>query len=287
MVFPLIRLFVKEIAMHPRGIVSGLAVTSVLWLTTTSLTLGQDTDKKSAHLRLLVPVAAQVAIDGQKTTTTGEERRYETPPLTPGKTYSYQVEASWQEGSSKIVRMAVAKVQAGKETVIDLRPGSKDGSSSQIVYVPTADVVVDKMLEMAKVTKQDVVFDLGCGDGRMVVTAAKKYGARGVGIDLDPKRVKEALANVEKEKLDKLVDIRHGDALKVPDLDQATVVLLYMLPEFMEKLKPIVLKECKPGTRIVAHNYPFPDWEPQRKVTVPNKMPLAPHTLYLWVVGEK
>jgi uncharacterized protein (TIGR03000 family) len=264
-----------------------LSLLGVLCVAAVPWAVGQQTDKKPAQLRLLVPEVAQVMIDGQPTTSTGSERRYETPPLTPGKTYSYQVEASWQDGSSKIVRMAVARVQAGKETVIDLRPGSKDGSSSQIVYVPTAEVVVEKMLEMAKVTKDDVVFDLGCGDGRIVVTAAKKYGAHGVGVDLDPKRVKEALANVEKEKVDKLVEIRHGDALKVEDLDQATVLLLYMLPEFMEKLKPIVQKQCKPGTRIVAHDYPFPGWEPQRKVVVPNQMRLTPHTLYLWVVGEK
>jgi tRNA A58 N-methylase Trm61 len=183
--------------------------------------------------------------------------------------------------------MAAAKVQANQITLVDLRAGSKDGSSSQIIYVPTPDFVVEKMLEMAKVTKDDVVYDLGCGDGRLVVMAAKKLGARGVGVDLDRERVKEALANVEKAKVEQLVEIRQGDALKVPDLEKATVVLLYMLPEFMEKLKPVVLAQCKPGTRIVAHDYPFPGWEPQRRVTLPNKTRIMAHTLYLWVVGEK
>lgn len=247
----------------------------------------QETDKKPAKLRLLVPAVAQVTIDGIPTTAAGEERIYETPPLVAGKIYTYQIKATWEDTTFQIVRMAAPKVQAGKETIIDLRPGSKDGSSSQIIYVPTSEAVVAKMMEMAKLTKDDVVFDLGCGDGRIVVTAAKKVGARGVGIDLDPVRVKEARANVEKEKVGKHVEIRHGDALKVADLNEATVIMLYMLPEFMEKLKPIVLKECKPGTRIVAHDYPFPGWEPQRKVTVGNKNRLTPHTLYLWEVGAK
>src|SRR5205807_2223250 len=143
-------------------------VMGATWLAAAPSGSAQDADKKPAQLRLLVPAVAQVTIGGQATATTGADRLYETPPLAPGKTYSYQVEAWWQDGNSKIVRMAVAKVQAGKETVVDLRPGSKDGSSSQIVYVPTADFVVEKMLEMANVKKDDVVFDLGCGDGRIV-----------------------------------------------------------------------------------------------------------------------
>jgi uncharacterized protein (TIGR03000 family) len=248
---------------------------------------GQEGDKKPAQLKLLVPAVAQVVIDGQPTTSTGAERLYETPPLLPGKVFTYRLKATWDEGSYRMVRMAEAKVQAGKVTVIDLRPGSKDGSSSQIIYVPTPDKVVAKMLEMAKVTKEDVVFDLGCGDGRIVVAAAAKFGARGVGVDLDPQRVKESLANVDKAKVGKLVEIRQGDALRVADLDRATVITLYMLPEFMRKLKPIVLKECKPGTRIVSHDYVFPDWEPKQKVTLQASSRVVPHTLYMWVVGEK
>jgi uncharacterized protein (TIGR03000 family) len=248
---------------------------------------GQQTESKPAKLRLLVPAAAKVSIDDYATASTGEVRLYETPPLLAGKTFTYQIKATWDEGSVRIVRMAAAKVEAGKETVVDLRHGSKDGSSSQIIFLPTPDVVVAKMMELAMVTKDDVVFDLGCGDGRMVIAAAKKYGAHGVGIDLDPQRVKEARANVDQEKVDQLVEIRHGDALKVADLDRATVIVLYMLPEFMDKLKPVVQMQCKPGTRIVAHDYPFPGWEPQRKLTMPSKRRPMQHTLYLWVVGEK
>jgi cyclopropane fatty-acyl-phospholipid synthase-like methyltransferase len=183
--------------------------------------------------------------------------------------------------------MAVAAVRAGRETVIDLRPGSKDASSSQIIYVPTPQKVVEKMLEMARVTRNDVVFDLGCGDGRLLVTAARKYGARGVGIDIDPQRVKEARANVRKAKVEKLVEIRQGDALKVPDLARATVVVTYMLPEFMEKLKPILEEHLKPGTRVVAHDYPIHGWEAEERVTVPSPSRIYAHTLYRWTVPQK
>src|SRR5207249_881164 len=147
--------------------------------------------------------------------------------------FTYTLTAVWDDGGRQVKRMAVATVRGGKQTVVDLRPGSPDASSSQVLYVPTAQRVVDKMLEMAKVTDKDTVFDLGCGDGRVVVTAAKKYGARGVGIDIDPVRVKESRENVRKAKVEKLVEIRQGDALKVPDLSRATVVMTYMLPEFM------------------------------------------------------
>jgi len=183
--------------------------------------------------------------------------------------------------------MAVATVQAGKETIIDLRQGSKDASSSQIIYVPTPQNVVDKMLQMARVTKDDVVYDLGCGDGRVVITAARKYGAQGVGVDIDPVRIKESLANVQKEKVDQLVDIRQGDALKVSDLSRATVVVTYMLPEFMAKLKPILLRHLKPGTRIVAHDYPLPGWEAEETASVLASTRPHAHSLYLWRVPLK
>jgi ribosomal protein L11 methylase PrmA len=143
------------------------------------------------------------------------------------------------------------------------------------------------MLEMAKVTKDDIVYDLGCGDGRVVISAARKYGARGVGVDIDPVRIKESLANVQKEKVEKLVEIRQGDALKVDDLSRATVVMTYMLPEFMAKLKPVLLRHLKPGTRIVAHDYPLPGWEPDDTATITSKTRLYAHSLFLWRVPER
>jgi uncharacterized protein (TIGR03000 family) len=242
---------------------------------------------RAAVIKVLLPADARLAFDDFETRQTGPERRFETPPLPRGREFTYTVTAVWKEGDRPIKRMAVAAVRAGKETVLDLRPGSKDASSSQIIYVPTPHKVVEKMLQMAKVTKNDVVYDLGCGDGRVVVDAAKKYGARGVGIDIDPQRVKEARENVRKAKVGERVEIRQGDALKVPDLSRATVVLLYMLPEFMEKLRPILEEQLKPGTRVVAHDYPVPGWPPDEVARVPAPSRIYAHTLYSWTVRQK
>jgi ubiquinone/menaquinone biosynthesis C-methylase UbiE len=164
--------------------------------------------------------------------------------------------------------------------------GEKGEKKYNLVYVPTPEVVVEKMLTMAKVKKGDVVYDLGCGDGRVVAIAAKKYGVRGVGIDLNPARIKEARETLKKYKVEKLVELRQGDALKVKDLNKATVVVLYMLPEFMDWLEPIAKKALKPGTRIVSHDYKWDTaWLPER--TVEFKGPERTHTLYLWTVPAK
>ncbi|MCA9589341.1 MAG: 50S ribosomal protein L11 methyltransferase [Myxococcales bacterium] len=131
--------------------------------------------------------------------------------------------------------------------------GSDARVGLDIIYVPTPQKVVDKMLEVAKVTKDDVVYDLGCGDGRIVVSAAKKIGARGLGFDLDPQRVKEANANVEAAKVGALVSIKQENVFSV-DLSPATVVTLYLLPEINVKLIP-QLEKMRPGSRIVSHDF--------------------------------
>ena len=154
------------------------------------------------------------------------------------------------------------------------------------IYVPTEPAVIEKMFEMAKVTKDDVVFDLGCGDGRIVIQAAKKFGCRGVGVEFNPTRIAEARALLEKSGVDKdLVDIRLGDAFKVPDLERATVVTLYVLPAFMAELEPQIKTRLEPGTRVVAHDYWFPNihWDQMVEVDVGGP---RPKYLYMWTVRE-
>lgn len=133
--------------------------------------------------------------------------------------------------------------------------------------------------------KSDVVYDLGCGDGRIVCIAARKYGARGVGVDIDPVRIKDCADTMKKYGVTKeQAEFRQGDALKVKDLDKATVITFYMLPEFMEKLEPQV-KKLKPGTRLVAHDYPFPNMKPDMEVEFQG--PYREHRLFLWTVREE
>lgn len=148
-----------------------------------------------------------------------------------------------------------------------------------VPYVPTNQKVVDAMLKVAKVTKSDVVYDLGCGDGRIVITAAQKYGATGTGIDIDPERIREANENAEKAKVTNKVKFIEGDLFK-QDLSKATVITLYLLPAVNLKLRDRLLK-LKPGTRIVSHAFDMGDWKPDEMLSVEGS------TIYFWTVPEK
>lgn len=151
-------------------------------------------------------------------------------------------------------------------------------------YVPTPQEVVDQMLKLAKVQKGDVLYDLGSGDGRIPITAAREYGARGVGIDIDPKLVEAATENAKQAGVSDLVEFRQQDLFKASFSD-ATVLTLYLFPEMNAKLRPQMLKQLKPGTRIVAHDFAIEGWKPDRVVEV--KGPNRTHTLYYWVIPEK
>jgi SAM-dependent methyltransferase len=152
-------------------------------------------------------------------------------------------------------------------------------------YVPTPQYVVEKMLELAQVTSNDVVYDLGCGDGRIVITAATKYGAHGVGVDIDPDRIKESVANAKAAGVEQLVSFRLEDAMKV-DVSSATVVTLYLLSSSNEALRPILTRQLKPGARIVSHAFGMGDWPPQKTELVPHESGFN-RTLYLWVADGK
>lgn len=159
---------------------------------------------------------------------------------------------------------------------------------SKLPYVPTPQVVVDEMLKMANVTGKDFVVDLGSGDGRMIITAAKTFKANGLGVDIDRKLVDLSNKQAKADGVDDRVKFIEQDMFKA-DIGKATVVTLYVLPDFMEKLRPKLLAELKPGTRIVAHDYYMPEWYPDRQfsLTVPEKIKANGTDkayLYLWVV---
>lgn len=148
-----------------------------------------------------------------------------------------------------------------------------------IFYVPTPQEVVDAMLKLAKVTQNDIVYDLGCGDGRIVVTAAQ-MGARGVGIDIDPQRVDEANANVKAAGVNSRARILQGDLFEA-DIREATVVTLYLLSTLNQKLRPKLLADLRPGTRIVSHAFDMGDWKPEQTMKVGGT------TIYLWRVPAR
>lgn len=147
-------------------------------------------------------------------------------------------------------------------------------------YVPTPQEVVDRMLKLAGVGKNDVVYDLGCGDGRIVISAAQQYGARGVGVDIDPVRIAESNANAKQAGVAHLVSFKLQDALAT-DVSEATVVTLYLLSASNLKLRPILTKQLKRGSRIVAHAFAMGDW-PAEKVENFSDAAGGTRTLYLW-----
>jgi SAM-dependent methyltransferase len=149
-----------------------------------------------------------------------------------------------------------------------------------VIFVPTPNDIVDTMLKMAAVSKKDTVYDLGCGDGRIVITAAQKYGARGVGVDIDPDRVAEATQNAQKAGVANRIKIIRGDLFET-DISPATVVTLYLLTELNLKLRPKLLRELKPGTRVVSHAFSMGDWKPERTAEISGT------TVYLWRIPQR
>lgn len=154
-----------------------------------------------------------------------------------------------------------------------------------VPYVPTPNEVVEKMLDIAEVQSDDYVIDLGSGDGRIVIAAAKR-GASGHGIDLDPERIAEARKNAKKENVDDKVLFKQQDIFET-DVSKASVITMYLLPSVNKKLRPTLLDELQPGTRIVSHSFDMGDWEPDREVTLSSENSSRAHTIYYWVIPAK
>jgi SAM-dependent methyltransferase len=151
-------------------------------------------------------------------------------------------------------------------------------------FVPTPPDVVRRMLQLGEVTNQDIVYDLGCGDGRIIIASAQQYGARGVGVDIEPYRVAESQSNAEAAGVAHLVIFRLQDATTV-DLSAATVVMIYLVHWSTEMLRPLIAKTARPGTRIISHNFGMGDWAPMRTEKFTDEGGNT-HTLYLWIAGN-
>lgn len=213
----------------------------------------------------------------------------ESRPRSKGKKYTYLLVAAT---SMSVMSLGLAscteqrQFEAGTETNASNLQAQVQAPTTQpqqrqpdVPYVPTPQEVVDRMLTIAKVNKNDVLYDLGSGDGRIVITAAQKYGTRGIGIDINPERIEEARENAKKAGVTDLVEFRQQDLFET-DLSNATVVTLYLLPSINLKLRPKLLKELKPGTRIVSHAFDMGNWKPERVEEVEGR------TIYYWVVPE-
>jgi uncharacterized protein (TIGR03000 family) len=252
-------------------------------------------EKKSATIKITVPengyMETVVKVDGVELKGTGAARTFKTPALEPGKEYKFKVEALIEPNNyTKITRPREVTVKAGDEVKLDLTTEDKKLDKIVVRWVPTPDDIVDKMAEMAKIGKDDVIFDPGCGDAIMLIRPLKKLGAKkGIGIDIDPKMVKIAQEKAKTEGVAEKVVIKEGDILNEKDMAicaEASVVLIYIGDDLGARMSPVLQKLLKPGTRVVSHRFKLGDWKPDKTVTVKGDDG-DEYTLHYWVVKEK
>jgi uncharacterized protein (TIGR03000 family) len=258
-------------------------------------------DALPAVLHVRLPADAELTVDGKKTRQTGPLRHFFSPPLLPGKSYHYTFVWSFRKDGKPITLKKIVNVRAGDDLPVNLLDEKGDDKKTtkppkdpddagdkptnkkpvkapELVFVPPPSEILEKMLETADIKKSDVVYNLGCGDGRIVLAAAKKYECKAYGFDNDEKNVRAAEKKVADQKLDKRVTIKKQDIFEV-DLTPASVVLIYLSPEANSKLVP-QLEKLKPGSRIVSYDFKIEDYKPDRddKVIIGD----STHHVYLW-----
>ena len=256
-----------------------------------------------AYLTVKVPANAKLQIGDRLTQQTGEVRRFVSPPLPTkaGRKYTYTVKVTYKgpDGRDMAPEERTVEVTPGKTTEVDLtkpaavakaddkpkdKPTTEDKPRRKpdVIWVATPQEVVDEMIKVANVKKEDLLYDLGCGDGIIVVTASKKTGCKSIGYDIDPEMVGKAKARVKEAKVEDLVTIEEKDIFQV-DVSKGTVVALYLLRELNEKLVP-QLNKMKEGSRIVTHDFDIPGYKADKVTTV--KLGKE-HTVYLYTIPLK
>jgi uncharacterized protein (TIGR03000 family) len=260
-----------------------------------------------AFLNVKVPSGARLLIGDHLTRQTGEMRRFVTPALALDKSYSYSLKATFKDREGKEVTVEdTVRVTGGKTTEVDLTKPKAEAKKAggdekakadekktggeekpkrppDVIFVGTPPEVVDEMIKVADIKKSDLLYDLGCGDGIIVVTASKKVGCKSVGYDIDPKRVKEAKEKAKEAKVEDLVTIEEKDIFTL-DLTKATVIATYLLDDLNKKLVA-QFKQMKDGSRIVMHDYDIPGYKPDKttKVTVNGRE----HRVFLYTLPLK
>lgn len=266
-------------------VVLAAAVAVALWPAGTDAA----TARADSTIKVTVPQDdAEVKLNGTVVKGTGTTRELKIADLKDGQEYKYTVSAMWAPNNyTKITRTRTVAVVGGKAAAVDLtKVDPKQPDDVVVRWVPTPQDIVEKMIDLAGVTKDDVVYEPGPGDGRMLITAAQKGAKKCVGIEFDEKKTLEAQAAVKRAKLEDRVSIRQGDALKVKDYGDATVILLYMGEQFNLALKPLFDAQCKPGTRIVSHRFRMGDWAPDKTIHVKG-LDGDDYELHLWVIKGK
>jgi uncharacterized protein (TIGR03000 family) len=230
---------------------------------------------------------AELLIEDKPTKATGKVREFESPPLEGGKMYEYKFTAKWRPNNyTELTRSKNVTFKAGEELIVDLTKDDPN-TKAKIRYVPTPDDIVARMIELAKITKDDITYEPGCGDARITIAAVKAGAKKGVGVDIDPERIKESKENVKTAGLEGKIEIKLADALvESKDLADATVVFLYMGNEFDMLIRPLLWKQLKVGTRVVSHRFTMGDWKPDKTLTIMGADG-DEYLLHIWTITEE
>ncbi len=265
-----------------------LVVASALCLFV-ALPRGVAGDKSTTKITVhLVEDDAKLWIDGKSTKQSGSTRKFDIPGLEAGGEYVMTFKAQWEPNNyTRFTRTKVVTFKGGDSLTVDLRKADPKERDDIIVrYVATPQEVAVEMLKMAKVGKGDVVWDIGCGDGRFVNTAVKEFGAKsGKGFDIDPARVEESNEIAKKWGVSDKVEFKVADALKMKSAAEASVVTLYMGQDLNLAMRPMLRGTLKPGSRVVSHRFLMGDWKPNESRTI--EVGGEKYELHLWIITEK
>jgi uncharacterized protein (TIGR03000 family) len=264
-------------------------------LVTSLVGVAYGQEKKAATIKIKAPATGFkdtiVKVDGAEIKGADGTWVFTSPALEPGKEYKFKVEALIEPNNyTKISRPREVALKAGDEVKLDLTVEDKKLDKIVVRWVPTPDDIVDEMAKLAKVGKDDVIFDPGCGDAVMLIRPIKQFGAKkGIGIDIDPKMVKAAKDKAKAEGVADKIVVTEGDILNEKDMAgcaEASVVLIYIGDDLGARMAPVLQKLLKPGTRVVSHRFHLGDWKPDKTVTIKGADG-DDYTLHYWVVKEK
>jgi uncharacterized protein (TIGR03000 family) len=259
------------------------------WLSGATAQQPAGKEKVKSIITVKVPTEkAELMIEKETMKTGGLTREFETPELEAGSKWEYTFTVKFAPNNyTNITRVKTVTFTAGESLVVDLTEPQPD-EKVVVRFVPTPPDIADEMAKMAKVGMDDVVLDLGCGDGQLVLAGLRAGAKRGIGVDLDPKRIEEAKANAKEAGFEDRTEFRQGDALEITEKDfaEVTVVMLYMSDELGTILMPKLLAAAKPGTRVVSHRFLLGDWKPDQSKEIVGEDG-DEYTLHLWTVTEE
>ena len=240
----------------------------------------------TSRVTVLVPEDdAELVVDGDTIGNAGTSRSFETGPFAGGTTHEFTITATWQPNTyTTMTRSKTVSFRAGEPVTVDLTIDDPD-DRVRVIYVPTPADVAEAMAELAGITRDDVVYEPGCGDARITIAGIKRGASRAICIDIEPERAAESRVNVRTAGLEDRIDVRLGDALDIKDLSDVTVVFLYMGDHFNLLIRPVLWRDLKVGSRIVSHRFTMGDWAPDKTISVMSDDG-GVYELHLWAVTD-